>query len=251
MEQSAPRPSSGMRAIFAAIRALEDQWVLPSIVLPLHRRIAGGGRGGMVHRTTPHTHVWISCGVSLKSPTKNSLRPSLSCLESWALGLGSWTCFLRVSEMATIRHRDVEQVGLTFARSKTKQPRWHRRPLARYPGVWVKWLCDYAVTDSVPWHTPFAGGDSALERALADHVKGSYWTEFVWHCFRRGGAGVVCGHKSNLTFQGPCDWWKVEFHDSEGAEFFTKMVNKKIKYKGIVLQVFPWVFSCCVDQVWD
>ena len=45
--------------------------------------------------------------------------------------------------------------------------------------------------------------------------------------------------------------WKVEFHDCEGAEFFIKMVNNKIKYKGILLQVFPWVFSYSVDQVWD
>ena len=36
--------------------------------------------------------------------------------------------------------------------------------------------------------------------------------------------------------------WKVDFHDSEGAEFFTKMDNNKINYKGVVLQVFPWVF---------
>ena len=37
------------------------------------------------------------------------------------------------------------------------------------PGVWAKWLYDYAVA-----HAPFIdGGDGALERHLADVLKGS------------------------------------------------------------------------------
>ena len=35
--------ASGMCGIFAAVQALEDLCILPPTVLPLHRRIAGGG----------------------------------------------------------------------------------------------------------------------------------------------------------------------------------------------------------------
>ena len=37
------RSALGMRGIFAAVRAMEDLCILPPTVLPLHRRIAGGG----------------------------------------------------------------------------------------------------------------------------------------------------------------------------------------------------------------
>ena len=44
---------------------------------------------------------------------------------------------------------------------------------------------------------------------------------------------------------------RVEFHYNEGSEFFTKMVDSRMKLKGTVLRVPPWIFSYSVDQVWD
>ena len=35
--------------------------------------------------------------------------------------------------------------------------------------------------------------------------------------------------------------WKTDFHESEAAEFFSKMVNNKIISKGTLLQDSPWV----------
>ena len=43
----------------------------------------------------------------------------------------------------------------------------------------------------------------------------------------------------------------VEFHASEGSEFFTKVVDGKVKFKGTLLRVLPWIFGLLVDQVWD
>ena len=43
---------------------------------------------------------------------------------------------------------------------------------------------------------------------------------------------------------------RVEFHDSKGSEFFNKMVDGKVKFKGTVLRVLRWIFSYSVDQVW-
>ena len=44
---------------------------------------------------------------------------------------------------------------------------------------------------------------------------------------------------------------RVEFHDAEQSEFFCNMVDSKVKFKGTVLKVRPWIFSCGVDQIWD
>ena len=44
---------------------------------------------------------------------------------------------------------------------------------------------------------------------------------------------------------------RVEFHYNEGSEFFTKMVDSRMKLKGTVLRVPPWIFSYSADQVWD
>ena len=44
---------------------------------------------------------------------------------------------------------------------------------------------------------------------------------------------------------------RVEFHDSEGSEFFTTMMDGKVKFKGTVLRMLPLIFSYSVDQVWD
>ena len=45
--------------------------------------------------------------------------------------------------------------------------------------------------------------------------------------------------------------WRVSFHDSEQSEFFCSMVDGKVKYKGTVLKVRPWIFSYGVEQMWD
>ena len=45
--------------------------------------------------------------------------------------------------------------------------------------------------------------------------------------------------------------WRVGFHDSEQSEVFCSMVDGKVKYKGTVLKVQPWIFSYGVDQIWD
>ena len=45
--------------------------------------------------------------------------------------------------------------------------------------------------------------------------------------------------------------WRVGFHDSEQSEFFCSMVDRKVKYKGTVLRVRPWIFSYGVEQIWD
>ena len=43
--------------------------------------------------------------------------------------------------------------------------------------------------------------------------------------------------------------WRVGFHDAE--QFFCGMVEGKVKYKGTVLRVRPWIFSYGVEQIWD
>ena len=45
--------------------------------------------------------------------------------------------------------------------------------------------------------------------------------------------------------------WRVEFHNSNGSEFFTKMVEDKLKIRGTVLRVLPRLLSYSVDQVLD
>ena len=45
--------------------------------------------------------------------------------------------------------------------------------------------------------------------------------------------------------------WRVGFHASEQSEFFCSMVDGKVKYKGTVLKVRPWIFSYGVEQIWD
>ena len=45
--------------------------------------------------------------------------------------------------------------------------------------------------------------------------------------------------------------WRVEFHDSEQSEFFCNMVDGKVKFKGTVLKVRPWIFSYGVEQIWE
>ena len=45
--------------------------------------------------------------------------------------------------------------------------------------------------------------------------------------------------------------WRVGFNDSEQSEFFCSMVDEKVKYKGTVLKVRPWIFSYGVEQIWD
>ena len=45
--------------------------------------------------------------------------------------------------------------------------------------------------------------------------------------------------------------WRVGFHDSEQSGFFCSMVDGKVKYKGTVLKVRPWIFSYGVEQIWD
>ena len=44
---------------------------------------------------------------------------------------------------------------------------------------------------------------------------------------------------------------RVGFHDSEQSEFFCSMADGKVKYKGTVLKVRPWIFSYGVEQIWD
>ena len=45
--------------------------------------------------------------------------------------------------------------------------------------------------------------------------------------------------------------WRVEINDSEGSEFFTKLVEGSVKFKGTVVRVLPWILSYSIDQVWD
>ena len=80
--------------------------------------------------------------------------PKTSRHKLAALAILSGVCFLRVGKTATIRPCDVEQAVLTFFRTKPKLQGWHRRPLAKYAGVWAKWLYDFADAQSLPWHAP-------------------------------------------------------------------------------------------------
>ena len=45
--------------------------------------------------------------------------------------------------------------------------------------------------------------------------------------------------------------WRVDFHDSEQSEFFCNMVDGKVKFKGTLLRVRPWIFSYGVERIWD
>ena len=45
--------------------------------------------------------------------------------------------------------------------------------------------------------------------------------------------------------------WRLGFHDSEQSEFFCSKVDGKVKYKGTVLKVRPWIFSYGVEQIWE
>ena len=45
--------------------------------------------------------------------------------------------------------------------------------------------------------------------------------------------------------------WRVEYHDSEQWEFFCSMVDGKLKFKGTLLKVRPWIFPYGVEQIWD
>ena len=45
--------------------------------------------------------------------------------------------------------------------------------------------------------------------------------------------------------------WRGEFHDSEQSEFFCNMVDGKVKFKGTVLKLRPWIFSYGVEQISD
>ena len=45
--------------------------------------------------------------------------------------------------------------------------------------------------------------------------------------------------------------WRGEFHDSEQSDFSCNMVDGKVKFKGTVLKVRPWIFSYGVEQMWD
>ena len=120
----------GMCGIFVAVRALKDLCILPPTVLPLHRRIAGGGSQpkGQDYATPPMLReIWSAASTDQQRVVA-------------ALRVLSWVCFLRVGEAARIRPCDVEDASLVFFRSKPKQQGWHRRPLARYPVVWARWL---------------------------------------------------------------------------------------------------------------
>ena len=187
--------ASGMRGIFAAVRALEDLCILPPTVLLLHRRIAGGGSQpkGQDYATPPMLReLW-----------------SVACTDQQrvvaALGMLSWVCFLRVGEAASVRPCDVHDASLVFFRSKPKPQGWHRRPLARYPAAWAGWLRDYARIHGVAWDAPYvAGGAPTLERGLVELLAGTRWRGYAWHCFRRGGAGASGGRKPNLPY---FKWW--------------------------------------------
>ena len=187
--------ASGMRGIFAAVRALEDLCILPPTVLPLHRRIAGGGSQpkGQDYATPPMLReIWSAASTDQQRVVA-------------ALGVLSWVCFLRVGKAASIRPCDVEDASLVFFRSKPKQQGWHRRPLARYPAAWAGWLRDYARVHGVAWDAPYvAGGALALERGLAELLAGTRWRGYVWHCFRRAGAGASWGRKPSLPY---FKWW--------------------------------------------
>ena len=187
--------ASGMRGIFAAVGALEDLCILPPTVLPLHRRIAGGGSQpkGQDYATPPMLReLWSAASTGQQRVVA-------------ALGVLSWVCFLRVGEAASIRPCDVKETSVVFFRSKPKQQGWHRRPLARYPAAWARWLRDYARIHDIAWDAPYvAGGARALERGLAELLAGTRWRGYAWHSFRRGGAGASWGRKPNLPF---FKWW--------------------------------------------
>ena len=44
---------------------------------------------------------------------------------------------------------------------------------------------------------------------------------------------------------------RVELHNSEQSEFFCSTVDSKVKFKGTVLKVRPWIFLYGVEQIWD
>ena len=113
---------------------------MPPNVLPPHRRISGGGTQAKAqdYATTPCLR--FLCGAA---KTDNQKLVA-------ALAVVAWVCFLQVGETAIIELCNVEMAVLTFFRSKPKQQDWHRPPLARYPGLWVQWLYDYAFTHSQP-----------------------------------------------------------------------------------------------------
>ena len=176
--------ASGMRGIFAAVLAREDLCILPPTVLLFHRRIAGGGSQpkGQDYTTPPMLReLWSAASTDQQRVVA-------------ALGVLSSVCFLRVGEAASIRPGDVEDASLVFFRSKPKQQGWHRRPLARYPAAWARWLRDYARVHGVAWDAP------ALERGLAELLAGTRRRGYAWHCFRRGGAGASLCRKPNLPY---------------------------------------------------
>ena len=45
--------------------------------------------------------------------------------------------------------------------------------------------------------------------------------------------------------------WRIEFDDAVQSEFFCNMVDNKVKCKGTVLKVRPWICWYGVDQIWD
>ena len=100
-----------MHGIFAAVQALEDLYILPPTVLPLHRRIAGGGSQpkGQDYATPPMLReLWSAVSTGQQRVVA-------------ALGVLSWVCFLCVGEAASIRPCDVEESSIVFFRSKPKQ----------------------------------------------------------------------------------------------------------------------------------
>ena len=44
---------------------------------------------------------------------------------------------------------------------------------------------------------------------------------------------------------------RIEFHNAEQSEFFCNMMDGRVKFKGTVLKVRPWIFSYGVGQIWD
>ena len=86
----------------------------------------------------------------------------------------------------------------------------------------------------MPWHAPFVeGGDGAIERALADLLKGSLRKEFTWHFFWRGDAGAAWGHKPNPAF---FKWWGGWSDTPMAMRYATAFADAEV----LALLQLPW-----------
>ena len=185
--------TSGMRGIFAEVRALKDMCIVPPLLGAIHRRIAGGGgvpsQGRRIMRPQ---RCSATCGR--RQPRKGTA-PSLplpSCPG----------CFLTVGESVSVRPFHLLKAGgVSFYRTKSGGPGgWHRRPPLNFDMSWVGYLSEYCKRP--PHRTAHlqGGGGGFLEEGLTTLLRGSRWSDYAWHRLRRGGAPSCWNQKLGLPY---------------------------------------------------